>query len=366
MRKLIILSIIILTALNIKAQENKDSIKLGGAFRYTYMKNSWNKTHQKKGGQVVFDALIFNAKGQIKGIEFATEIRYYAESFGGFMLRNGYVGLPLTNNLKLKLGMPRTPFGLLPYTGNSFMFNMPYYLGFEDDADFGALLEYTHKDWEIQLNFAKNSEDVFSQKNKRYAYDISGDNQELNQITGRAAYHFGKAKQHEVGLSAQYGQIFNTKSENKGGKYALAAHIILHKNRWDLKAESILYEFSPKDSIAVDYITLGAFAADYKVARKGVCSSFSLSYTLPVNHKLLNDIKFYNDFSILNKTIGNYDDSYMNVTGFMIHAGPIYMLVDYVLAKNHAWITSNYTNALFSGGDTVWNSRFNINLGIYF
>lgn len=370
MKKIIFLSILMVLGLNSNAQTQrpkpKDHIKFGGAFRYTYMNNSWNETHKKKGGQVVFDALIFNVKGEIKGIEFAMESRYYAEAFGGLMLRNGYVGLPLTENLKLKLGMPRTPFALMPYTGNSVMFNMPYYLGFEDDADFGALLEYTHKNWEMQLNFAKNSEDVFSQKNNRYAYDISGDNQELNQITGRTAYHFGKSKQNEVGFSAQYGGIYNEQTEEKGNKYALAAHLVLRKGRWDLKAESILYEFSPKDSIAVDYITLGAFAADYKVARKGITSSLSVSYKLPVNHKLLNDIKFYNDFSMLNKTVGDYDDSYMNVTGFMVHTGPIYMLVDYVLAKNHAWIGTNYDNALYSGGDSEWNRRFNIGFGIYF
>ncbi len=346
--------------------EDNDSLKIGGAFRYTYMNNSWNKTHQRKGGHVVFDVLILNAKGQIKGIDFAIETRYYAQSFGGFMLRNGYVGLPLTDQFKLKLGMPRTPFGLLPFTGNSFMFNMPYYLGFEDDADFGALLAYKRNRWDIQLHFAKNSEDVFSDKNRRYAYDISGNNQELNQITGRVAYHFGENKQHEIGFSAQYGQIFNTDTEQKGDKYAVAVHAALHKNRWNVKAESILYGFLPKDTVRVDYITFGAFAADYKVAKQGITSSFSVSYTLPVNHKFLNDIKFYNDFSILNKTIRNVDDSYMNVLGFMAHAGPIYMLVDYVVAKNHAWITSNYENAFFTGGDSRWKRRFNINLGVYF
>jgi Txe/YoeB family toxin of Txe-Axe toxin-antitoxin module len=42
------------------------------------------------------------------------------------------------------------------------------------------------------------------------------------------------------------------------------------------------------------------------------------------------------------------------------------MLVDFVLAKNHPWIGTNYTEALSSGKDSKWNRRFNINLGIYF
>ncbi|GAF03361.1 hypothetical protein [Saccharicrinis fermentans] len=344
----------------------KDTLHIGGAFRYTYMKNSWDESHKKTGGKTIFDVLILNAKGQVKGIDFAIETRYYAESFGGFMLRNGYVGLPLTNKLKLKLGMPRTPFGILPFTSNSFMFNVQYYLGFEDDADLGFLLEYGQDSWEAQFSFAKNSEDVFSQKNNRYAYDLSGDNQELNQWTGRLVHHLGDNDECEFGLSGQYGGVYNTVTSDLGHKWALALHGIWKKNNWDLKTEILSYEFSAKDSIKRNYIDMGAFAADYQVASKGLSYSVALGYQIKVNHLLLNDIKFYNDFSALEKSSSNFHASYMNVTGCMIHTGPIYMLVDYVFAKNHAWIGNNYNQAFSEGGDQDWNQRFNINMGIYF
>lgn len=344
-------------------REHRDTLILGGAFRYTYMNTSWNEAHKDKGGQVVFDTFILNAKGEIKGLDFAVEARYYAEAFGGLMLRNGYVGLPLTKDLKLKLGMPRTPFGILPYTGNSFMFNMPYYLGFEDDADFGGLLEYNYNTWNFQLNFAKNSEDVFSQKNNRYAYDISGDHQELNQLTGRIVYHIGKS---EIGYSGQVGHIYNTKERSKGTRFAHALHALWRYKAWDVKAQIMYYDFSPKDSFSKDFIRLGAFGADYKVARKGISNSLSIAYNLPINHLLLNDIKFYNDFSSLHKQVGEYDDTYMNVTGCMLHTGPIYMLVDYVLAKNHPWIGTHYEDAFLDGTQSKWEKRFNICLGVYF
>lgn len=342
----------------------KDTLVIGGAFRYTYMKNSWDQSHKTTGGRVVFDAFILTMSGQVKGIEFAVENRYYAESFGGFMLRNAFVALPLTKNLKLKLGMPRTPFGILPFTSNSFMFNMQYYLGFEDDADLGALLEFSKDNYEIQLSFAKNSEDIFSQGNNRYAYDISGDNQEMNQLTGRAVYYIDE--EIELGISAQYGGIYNTITDEMGDRWAGALHAVIKKNRWDLKTELMAYEFSAKDSIILDYIEMGAFASDNQVAKKGISYSIALGYKINVNHRLLNDIKFYNDFSALEKSISGYDASYMNVTGCMIHTGPIYMLIDYVLAKNHSWIGNNYIHALSVGSDKKWNKRFNINLGIYF
>jgi len=367
MRKLLTCLLLFFTIQNtIKAQTDRDTLVVGGAFRYTYMNNSWDQSNQNTGGRAVFDVFILSAKGQIKGIDFAIENRYYAESFGGFMLRNGYVGLPLTKDLKLKFGMPRTPFGILPFTGNSFMFNMQYYLGFEDDADIGALLEYSKNKYEMQLSFAKNSEDIFSQGNNRYAYDISGDNQEINQFTGRAVYYIGKDKGLEFGISGQYGGIYNTVTQKTGNRWAGALHTIARKGRWDLKAEVLAYEFSPKDSIELDYIEMGAFGDDNEVAKKGVSYSISLGYKIDINHKLLNDIKFYNDFSSLDKSEKDFDTSYMNVTGFMIHTGPIYMLTDYVLAKNHSWIGNNYNKALSSGGDHKWNKRFNINLGVYF
>lgn len=358
-----------------------DTLVLGGAFRYTYMNNSWSKAHQDKGGQVVFDALILTASGRIKGIDFAVESRYYAEAFGGFMLRNGYVGLPLTSNLYLKLGMPRTPFGLIPYTGNSFMFNMPYYLGFEDDADFGVLLEYEAKNhWKAQLNFAKNSEDVFSQKNNRYAYDISGDNEELNQWTGRLVYAFGTKKNNEIGLSGQFGQIYNTLYRTKGHKSAEAIHVLLNQQRWTFKFQVLYYDFAPDygpntqtpfigsepQGVTKDYIELGAFAGAYKVASQGLSSCASISYTWPIHHFLLNDLKLYNDFSSLHKTVGSYDDSYMNVLGCMVHTGPIFMLIDYVVAQNHPWIGTHYEDAFYDGTSSQWETRFNLNLGVYF
>lgn len=346
--------------------QSKDYLKLGGAFRYTYMYNSWNAQHKSKGGQLIFDALILNTKGQYKGIGFEIETRYYAESFGGLMLRNSFVNLPLTKGLNLKLGMPRTPFGILPFTGNSFMFNMPYYLGFSDDSDLGLTMDYTQEKWEFQLAYAKNSEDIFSQKNRRYAYDISGDNEELNQFTLRSAYHFGKNNQNEIGISGQYGQLFNTPTTHKGNKYALALHTVLQKNHWDLKAQAMWYAFNPKDATPVNYITMGAFASDYQVAKSGFVYTLSTSYTWLINHRLLKDIKFYNDFSALQKTTLHNGHSYMNVLGMMLHKGPIYLLIDYVVAQNHPWIGTNYNQALSVGGDARWHKRFNINLGVYF
>ena len=35
------------------------------------------------------------------------------------------------------MGLTTVPFGILPYTGNNYFFNLNYYAGLEDDADMG-------------------------------------------------------------------------------------------------------------------------------------------------------------------------------------------------------------------------------------
>ena len=35
------------------------------------------------------------------------------------------------------MGLTTVPFGILPYTGNNYFFNLSYYAGLEDDADMG-------------------------------------------------------------------------------------------------------------------------------------------------------------------------------------------------------------------------------------
>lgn len=109
---------------------------------------------------------------------------------------------------------------------------------------------------------------------------ISGDNQELNQLSTRVAYHFGDKKQHEIGGSAQYGQIYNTNTQKKGDKYAFALHGVFKFNLWDVKAEAIACEFNPKDTISTDFIKMGAFNGDYEVARKGFVYSLSVGYQI--------------------------------------------------------------------------------------
>lgn len=53
------------------------------------------------------------------------------------MLREGWIGYRFSDSHRLQIGLTTVPFGILPYTGNNYFFNLNYYAGLEDDADMG-------------------------------------------------------------------------------------------------------------------------------------------------------------------------------------------------------------------------------------
>ena len=53
------------------------------------------------------------------------------------MLREGWIGYRFNDSHRLQIGLTTVPFGVLPYTGNNYFFNLNYYAGLEDDADMG-------------------------------------------------------------------------------------------------------------------------------------------------------------------------------------------------------------------------------------
>ena len=67
------------------------------------------------------------------------------------------------------------------------------------------------------------------------------------------------------------------------------------------------------------------------------------------------------------KHVSGFRDSLQNLVGCGVDANPFYIYIDLALGKNHPRLGGNWTHSLVSGGQgTGWNTRFNINLGLYF
>ncbi|MBI9062637.1 MAG: hypothetical protein JEZ14_11685 [Marinilabiliaceae bacterium] len=75
------------------------------------------------------------------------------------MLKQGWIEYPINNQSKVQSGLQQVPFGLQPYTSNSWFCNLPFYIGLEDDYDMGVKWTQTMEHIEIQAAFYKNPND---------------------------------------------------------------------------------------------------------------------------------------------------------------------------------------------------------------
>lgn len=109
-----------------------------------------------------------------------------------------------------------------------------------------------------------------------------------------------------------------------------------------------------------------AYGAPYLVAAKANIYSLSLGYKFPIHWGPFKSLQIYNDFGWLQKWNDNYKDSFQNVSGCLLTAGPVQTYIDYALGKNQAWLGPDWNGFGPGGGSDSWHARFNINIGYYF
>lgn len=362
--------------------KNKSDAKLhiGGALRFNAFYKSWDEANHDRKGDFNFDTFRINADGSFEGIDVSLEYRFYA---GFNMLHHGYVGHTFENGTDLQIGVSRTPFGVLPYASHNWFFDITYYLGMEDDYDAGIKIVRPSGRFDIQLAFYKNDEGSFTGQSidaARYSYDVVHSDsteiaglkggprtdEEINQFNGRVAF---TALSTEIGVSGEYGGLYNSTTRKTGDHWAAAVHLNGNYGRFNVMLEALSFAFEPDNPSGQDdrFVVMGAYDAPYKVAAEGEIFLANVAYKLPVGHELLNSITFYNNYSYLKKKDSSFADSEMNVLGMLLAAGRLFTYVDFAFGKNQPWIGSNYQSALAEGDpDADWELRFNINIGYYY
>ena len=354
--------------------QDKPSVVLGGALRFNYNYSDWKPDNRKRGGDFGYDVFFLNAKASYKKLTLTAEYRFYPSSSGGGMLKYGWIGYQFNDMHQLQLGLTLVPFGIQPYTGNSYFYNLNFFLGLEDNYKMGLKYLFRKGPWEMNAAFYKNADVLdFSANSEtspnRFSYDVGGRNKEVNQGNAQVIYHWGNEWTQQIGASAKVGGLYNIDTQKVGLNTAFAAHYGIGYKRWNFKAQYTTYTMNPVDKDGEDRnkVTMVAYGASYNIAARADIYLATLSYTIPFNKGILNDICFYNDFSIMHKRVKGYNESYQNVTGCLIGIGPIYTYVDYALGKNQAWLGKDWNNAFAEGQDSnQWNARFNINIGYYF
>jgi len=356
------------------SQQDEDlKLKLGGAIRFNYNLSDWKEEQVTRGGDFGYDVFRLNASGSYKKIGFNAEYRFYSKGFGGGMLKQGWVEYRASEQSTVQVGLQQVPFGFQPYNSNNWFFSLPYYVGLEDDHDMGIKWVKTLDKLEIQAAFYKNAEELSfgntsSLSPDRYSYDVSGRNKEVNQGNAKVSYKWGDQAQSALEFSAMFGGLYNVETQKMGDHSALALGYRFSGSKWGLKLQALTFHKNPNDSAQYkEVIEMAAYGAPYRVAAKGQILTSSLSYKIPIKGDLVDQLLLYNDFSWFRKSNADFNDSYMNVLGCLISAGPIYTYVDSAWGKNHAWLGPEWTNAFAEGAsDADWHMRFNINIGYYF
>lgn len=352
--------------------KEKPILKIGGAIRFNYNYSDWKPGSRKRGGDFGFDVFRLNVEDSYRKFLLSTDYRYYPSTLGGGMLRQGWLGYQFNENHQVQIGLTTVPFGILPYTSNSYFFNIQYYVGLEDDADMGLKYVFHNQQWEVQVAFFKNSGltdfgDESELTADRYSYDIAGRYKEVNQGNIHSTYHWGNQWKHQVGASILAGGIYNIDTKSMGYRTAVALHYVLDYKRWNFKTQYTTYNINlTGESTGTHHVTMAAFGSTYQVVSKAEIISAALAYRIPVKKSFLNEICFYNDFSLLHKRVRNYNDSFLNVIGCSLAMGPVFIYIDYAIGRNHAWIGNNWNNAFAQCYDNTTNARFNINMGYYF
>lgn len=363
--------------------QDSPEVTIGGALRFNYNLSSWKEGQQDRGGDFGYDVFRLNGKAKYKGLTLNAEYRFYSESFGGGMLKQGWIGYEFTPEKSIQLGLTQVPFGITTYNSNNWFFSINYYVGLEDDHDMGVKYTYEKNNWVVDLAFFKNAEELqFGSESDtdagRYSYDVGSigldslmyRNKEVNQVNAKIAYNLGNGNvQHQLGVSGEFGGLYNLDTHKTGNHLAAAAHYQLKAGNFKFQAAGTYYKYNPKHPEGQDdrQIAMVAYGASYLVASEAFNLTANVAYNVPVDWDPISSLTFYNDFGWMNKMESSFEDTYMNVTGVLITAGNIYTYVDYAMGKNQPWLGPDWTNGLAAGNpDADWDSRFNINIGYYF
>ena len=354
--------------------EKKIKLDIGGVLRYTYNFSSWKPNQKKRGGDFAFEVFRINVDAVHENWELHLDQRFYSQAFGGLFLKYGWLQYNLNEHSHLKLGLIPSYFGIQQFNSHSWFFQLPFYVGFEDDHDMGLSYDFENEKFKVDIAFYKNAEKLtFSDNapisNSRYNYDFSGRNQEVNQFNLRSNYKFGVDAKSQLGFSIQYGGIWNIDTESLGSHFAFGLQYELDFNKLNLKAQYINYNNRPENAPGEsrDFIEMTAYGAPYNTAAKASIYTIGIAYTFELKKSFINSIQIYNDYAYMDKAISSWEDTQMNILGALWDMNPVYVYTDIGMGKHQPWIGPQWTDALASGdSNNDWAYRFNINFGYYF
>ncbi|HSH27525.1 MAG TPA: hypothetical protein VK972_07150, partial [Wenzhouxiangella sp.] len=120
-------------------EKKSNEIHVGGAVRFQYKYEDYSRPTKRQDGVFEMDTVRLNFDGNIGDVLLSAEYRHYDYMN---VVHHAWVGYDFTDSLQGQVGVNQVPFGVTPYNSHSFFFSSNYYVGLEDDYDFGVKLIY--------------------------------------------------------------------------------------------------------------------------------------------------------------------------------------------------------------------------------
>ena len=155
----------------------------------------------------------------------------------------------------------------------------------------------------------------------------------------------------------------------------MALHGKAEWKKWELLTQVTVYDYRPDydddAGLSNDLVAMGAYDFAFPVASQGVLPSAALAYTIEPDIDWIDTITFYENFSVILKDgedeFGrDLKDSALNVLGCSIARGPWFIYVDWAFSNGNYFVGDKSFTNFGANRDQDWQSRVNMNIGIYF
>lgn len=363
-----------------EVNRSSPGVHLGGAVRFQYKYEDYADTVKRQGGVFEMDTIRLNFGGQLGDVLLSAELRHYDYMD---VVHHAWIGYDFTESLQGQVGVHQVPFGILPFNSHSFFFSSNYYVGLEDDQDFGLKLIHDQGPLNLQLAYYFNDErggadaSLSERMSHRYSYDIVGVRApdedtwgiplygafDSDLINARAAWTLGHGTDHrtELGVSGQHGDVVDNVGHRMGRQHAWAAHLNGHYGPWNLQLQAAGYEYDLRD-LGWERMAVGAYAYFDTIPARARIYTANISRDVPVSWGPVTRLTLYNDYSLVTDKSAGLADTWMNVTGVAVTAGGLFAYLDLLNGKNQPFLGSTMDTATAGKHHT----RLNLNFGYYF
>ncbi|QQL45923.1 porin [Sulfuriroseicoccus oceanibius] len=379
------------------AQEDdswRSKLDLGGGIAVNYILGSYTRDGGRgperggNGGNFEFSTFRLNFDYNAEGAGF-TGSGEYRFMDGYHFPRKFWFGWRGADESLLRVGHTLVPFGEGEWgPSKNWFYDGSYYVGLADDADIGVAYQFARGPWTIDLGYflmAEPSGFGDSTDSARFGADIVDNGspyahyEERNQVNLRVVrkLDLGKETTLDLGGSFQAGMLIaDDRFAEDSYQLATALHAKWKRGPWEIVGQATAWDYAAdyhsSTGLSNDLIGMGAYDFEDPVASRAFLPSVSFAYIVePKNIDWLDEITFYNDFSVMMKSgsdeFGNaLRNSAMNTVGASLAIGDWFIFCDWVYSNGNYVVGNDPVTDFGANLNQTWQSRFNVNIGYSF